>query len=140
MGILEQIKDIEDEMKRTQKNKATESHIGRLKAKLARLKSQLLEGDGGGGKSGPSFEVKKSGDVRVAIIGFPSAGKSTLLSKMTKTESARFTTLTCIPGIQLLDLPGIVEGASAGTERGVNSAARGRAANGRGALKKTERE
>lgn len=130
MGILEQIKDIEAEMARTQKNKATESHIGRLKAKLARLKTQLIEGDGGGGKSGPSFEVKKSGDVRVAIIGFPSAGKSTLLSTLTKTESAQaayeFTTLTCIPGvieyrgteIQLLDLPGIVEGAAQGTGRG----------------------
>lgn len=44
----------------------------------------------------------KSGDSRVAMIGFPSVGKSTLLSKITKTESVaanyEFTTLTCIPG------------------------------------------
>eukprot|EP00756_Hemistasia_phaeocysticola_P044798 Hpha_TRINITY_DN18586_c0_g1::TRINITY_DN18586_c0_g1_i1::g.195249::m.195249/K06944/K06944; uncharacterized protein len=131
MGILEQIKDIEAEMARTQKNKATESHIGRLKGKLARLKSQLItDAAGGGGPKGPQFEVKKSGDVRVSLIGFPSAGKSTLLSKLTKTQSAQaayeFTTLTCIPGvieyrdteIQLLDLPGIVEGAGSGTGRG----------------------
>eukprot|EP00659_Diplonema_papillatum_P005728 gene5728-8756_t len=131
MGILEQIKDIEHEMNRTQKNKATEGHLGRLKGKLARLRSQLLaDSMDTGGAKGPSFEVKKSGDVRVALIGFPSAGKSTLLGKVTRTQSEtaayEFTTLTCIPGvidykgteIQLLDLPGIVEGASEGRGRG----------------------
>ncbi|XP_051571344.1 developmentally-regulated GTP-binding protein 2 isoform X3 [Myxocyprinus asiaticus] len=72
----------------------------------------------------------KSGDARVALIGFPSVGKSTFLSLMTKTESEaasyEFTTLTCIPGviehkganIQLLDLPGIIEGAAQGKGRG----------------------
>jgi small GTP-binding protein len=72
----------------------------------------------------------KSGDARVALIGFPSVGKSTLLGKITKTESVaaayEFTTLTCIPGnieyhgatIQLLDLPGIIEGAAQGKGRG----------------------
>ncbi|KAJ7919023.1 P-loop containing nucleoside triphosphate hydrolase protein [Mycena leptocephala] len=73
---------------------------------------------------------QKAGDARVALIGFPSVGKSTLLSKTTHTASEvasyEFTTLTAIPGvieyqgarIQLLDLPGIVEGASQGRGRG----------------------
>jgi len=64
------------------------------------------------------------------MIGFPSVGKSTLLTKMTGTYSEaadyEFTTLTCIPGvynykgtkIQLLDLPGIIEGAKDGKGRG----------------------
>ena len=36
--ILEKIADIENEMARTQKNKATASHLGMLKAKLAKLR------------------------------------------------------------------------------------------------------
>lgn len=103
--------------------------------------------------------MSKVGDARVALIGFPSVGKSTLLQMLTGTESIaaayEFTTLTCIPGnimysmqcvcvrgnffhryqqitvltlhsrprykgtkIQLLDLPGIIEGAAHGKGRG----------------------
>ena len=36
--ILEKIADIENEMARTQKNKATAGHLGMLKAKLAKLR------------------------------------------------------------------------------------------------------
>lgn len=129
MGILEKIKEIEFEMGRTQKNKATEYHLGQLKAKLAKLRTQLQEPSAKGG-GGEGFEVQKYGDGRVALIGFPSVGKSTLLTLLTGTESEaaayEFTTLTCIPGvihyndakIQLLDLPGIIEGAAEGKGRG----------------------
>lgn len=118
-------------MKMTQKNKATNYHLGLLKGKLARLRAQLLEpGPGAGGGAGSGFDVSKSGDARIALVGFPSVGKSTFLSKVTKTKSEvasyAFTTLTAIPGvleyggaeIQLLDLPGIIEGASEGKGRG----------------------
>lgn len=72
MGIIDKIKAIEEEMARTQKNKATEHHLGLLKGKLARYRQQLLAdeaGSGGGGGSG--FEVAKSGDARVVLIGYP---------------------------------------------------------------------
>lgn len=130
MGILEKISEIEKEIARTQKNKATEYHLGLLKAKLAKYRGQLLEPPKSAGGKGEGFDVMKSGDARVALIGFPSVGKSTLLNKVTSTESSsadyEFTTLTCIPGvieykganIQLLDLPGIIEGASQGKGRG----------------------
>ncbi|WVQ93331.1 hypothetical protein IAU59_000399 [Kwoniella sp. CBS 9459] len=129
MGIVEKIDEIEKEMARTQKNKATEYHLGLLKAKLAKYRAQLLEPDKKGPK-GEGFDVMKSGDARVCMIGFPSVGKSTLLSKTTKTESVvgayEFTTLTAIPGVleyegarvQLLDLPGIVQDAAKGRGRG----------------------
>lgn len=134
MGIHEKIKELEDEMARTQKNKATEFHIGMLKAKIAKLKRSLIETPkksfGGKGGGGSGFDVKKSGDATVVFIGLPSVGKSTLLNALTgaksKTASYAFTTLTCIPGvmehrgaqIQLLDLPGIIAGAKEGKGRG----------------------
>lgn len=42
MGLLDKIKEIEAEIARTQKNKATEYHMGQLKAKLAKYRTQLL--------------------------------------------------------------------------------------------------
>ena len=82
-------KDIEEEMARTQKNKATNYHLGTLKAKLAKLRSELLieQSGGGGGGGGEGFDVARLGDARVALIGFPSVGKSTLLSTLTETSS-----------------------------------------------------
>merc|ERR1711998_743280 len=77
MGIVEKIKEIEHEMSRTQKNKATEGHLGSLKAKLAKLRRELLEVPKKG-PAGEGFDVMKSGDAQVALIGFPSVGKSTL--------------------------------------------------------------
>ncbi|KAG2160728.1 MAG: Uncharacterized protein AUREO_005660 [Aureobasidium pullulans] len=131
VNITEKIKEIEAEMARTQKNKATEYHLGLLKGKLARLRAQLLEpGPGAGGPGGEGFDVSKSGDARIALVGFPSVGKSTFMGKITKTKSEvaayAFTTLTAIPGvleyggaeIQILDLPGIIEGAAEGKGRG----------------------
>jgi ribosome-interacting GTPase 1 len=38
MGILEKIQEIEREISKTQKNKATEYHLGLLKAKLAKYR------------------------------------------------------------------------------------------------------
>ncbi len=71
MGILDKIKDIETEIARTQKNKATEHHLGMLKAKLAKYRTALLEPVGKSKGTGDGFEVTKAGDARVAMIGFP---------------------------------------------------------------------
>ena len=117
-------------MARTQKNKATEHHLGLLKAKLSKLRAELMAPDKGAGGKGEGFDVVKSGNACVSLVGFPSVGKSTYLNKVCGTKSAEsaheFTTLTCVPGmykyhdakIQLLDLPGIIEGASKGKGRG----------------------
>ena len=70
MSTLQKIAEIEAEMNRTQKNKATSGHLGLLKAKLAKLKRELImPKGGGGGKPGEGFEVTKAGDARVGLIG-----------------------------------------------------------------------
>ncbi len=122
--IEERIKEIEDEIKRTQKNKATEHHIGTLRAKIAKLKELGLKKSSK--QKGEGYSVKKEGDRTIVLVGFPSVGKSTLINKLTDAESKvaayEFTTLTAIPGmmkykntkIQVVDLPGIIEEASQG--------------------------
>ena len=127
MGVPEKIKAIQDEIGRTQLNKATEHHIGLLKAKIAKLKReqetiQIKKS----AKKSDGFDVKRTGDATVVFIGFPSVGKSTLLNILTGSKSSvgafQFTTTTVVPGvleyrgakIQMLDLPGIIKGASTG--------------------------
>ncbi|XP_065830898.1 developmentally-regulated GTP-binding protein 1-like [Oscarella lobularis] len=130
MSVLDRITEIEAEMARTQKNKATAFHLGMLKARLAKLRRELITPKGGGGGTGEGFDVAKTGDARIGFVGFPSVGKSTLMTNLagvySEVGSYEFTTLTTVPGvirykgakIQLLDLPGIIEGAKDGKGRG----------------------
>lgn len=127
--LNEKIAEFEEELRTTKYNKRTQRSVGLLKAKIARLRDERqkkatakIATDG--------FAVKKAGDATAALIGFPSAGKSTLLNKITDAESRvgayAFTTLKVIPGvlnykktrIQILDVPGLIEGASEGKGRG----------------------
>ena len=56
-------------MARTQRNKATMGHLGLLKARLAKLRRELIEPKGGGGGSGEGFDVAKTGDARIGFVG-----------------------------------------------------------------------
>ena len=129
MKANERIKEITEELANTKRHKGTERHIGLLLARRAKLQRELLERaskKGGGG----GYDIKKQGNATVVILGFPSVGKSTLISKLTDAKSKvaayEFTTLECIPGImrykgaqiQILDIPGIIEGAQEGKGRG----------------------
>jgi len=125
MGLEEEIREIEEEIAETPYNKSTEEHIGRLKAKLAQKKEKLETQQSSGG-GGYGYGVEKHGDATVALVGFPSAGKSTLLNALTNADSEvgsyEFTTLDVNPGmlkynganIQILDVPGLIEGAAGG--------------------------
>ena len=137
MAAEEKIKEIEDEIRRTPYNKATQKHIGVLKAKLARLRDNSDKRSGG--RTG-GFAVKKSGDATVVFVGYPSVGKSTLLNKLTNAESLvaayAFTTIDVVPGamdykgakIQIFDLPGVITGAHTDRGRGKEVLAVARAA------------
>ncbi len=114
-------------MARTQRNKATAQHLGLLKARLAKLRRELLTPKSGGGGPGEGFDVAKTGDARIGFvgkslllplqndypllilyflhclnIGFPSVGKSTLLTTLagvySEVAAYEFTTLTTVPG------------------------------------------
>ncbi|MFB6205674.1 MAG: OBG GTPase family GTP-binding protein [Haloglomus sp.] len=125
MGLEDEIEAIEEEIAETPYNKSTEAHIGRLKAKLAEKKEKLERQESGTGGGG-GYAVEKTGDATVALVGFPSVGKSTLLNALTNADSEvgsyDFTTLDVNPGmlqyrganIQLLDVPGLIEGAASG--------------------------
>lgn len=138
--IKMQIKRIEKEVRDTPHHKGTNRFIGLMRAKIAKLNDDLVDsgkksGKGGGG----GYSVKKQGDATVVLIGPPSAGKSTLINRLTNAESKvapyAFTTVTVVPGmlkyknayIQILDVPGLIENAKSGKGRGreVLSVARG---------------
>jgi small GTP-binding protein len=130
VAIEDEIKDIEEEIRKTPYNKASQHHIGKLKAKLSKLKAQQMKAAKVGKAQALGYGLRKSGDATVILVGFPSVGKSTLLNALTNAKSEvaayEFTTLTVVPGamnykgakIQLFDVPGLVSGAAAGKGRG----------------------
>ena len=124
-GELETLKE---EYSKTKYNKATNKHLGILRKKIAQVKRDIIEA--GKGHKGTGFFVKKTGDATVALMGFPSTGKSSIINALTNTKSKiaryEFTTTTVIPGImlyrdahiQIFDMPGIIENAHLGSGGG----------------------
>jgi len=125
MGIDDKIQDLEEKLEKTPVNKATEKERARLKSRIAELKEEKQQKQKGTGDTS-GYAVEKHGDATLALVGFPSVGKSTLLNALTNAESEtgayEFTTLNVEPGmmeyrgakIQILDVPGLIGGAAEG--------------------------
>ena len=125
MGIEDKIQSVKDKLQKTPVNKATEKERGRLKSRIAELEEEKQKKASGTGDT-YGYAVEKKGDATVALVGFPSVGKSSLLNEMTnadsETGSYEFTTLDVEPGmlkhkganIQILDVPGLIGGAADG--------------------------
>ncbi|MDE1823926.1 MAG: 50S ribosome-binding GTPase [Candidatus Micrarchaeota archaeon] len=125
--LSKKLEELQEEYSKTKYNKATNKHLGLLRAKIANIRKEMEQKHG---RKGTGFSVKKTGDATVALVGFPNAGKSSLLKKLTDVESKvadyAFTTIDVIPGmmgysganIQVLDLPGLIVGARIGKGEG----------------------
>lgn len=100
------------------KHKASEKVQMLLKTKISELTDQIEQEKAGPKKSAPgTFRIPRQGAGTVVLLGPPNAGKSMLLSKLTKAKpevaAYPFTTREPIPGmmdfenvrVQLVDLP-----------------------------------
>ncbi len=119
----QRLQELQEEYAKTKYNKATDKYLGILRAKIAKVKAEMREKKR---KKGVGYAAKKSGDATVVLVGPPNVGKSSLLKCLTNAETKvanyAFTTIDVIPGmlnydgvlIQMLDLPGLIEGAHIG--------------------------
>ena len=102
------------------KHKASEKVQAELKTKISELTDEIEQAKLGPKKAAPgTFKIQRQGAGQVVFLGPPNAGKSRLLTKLTKASPAvapyPFTTREPVPGmmdhedvrVQLVDLPPI---------------------------------
>ena len=130
-ALEQKLEELQKDYSKTKYNKATDKYLGILRSKMAKVRRELAEKKKA---KGSGFGVRKSGDATVVLVGFPNAGKSSLLRQLTGVQSKvadyAFTTLEVIPGmlnycgakIQVLDIPGLIEGAHIGKGAGTKVA------------------
>ncbi len=128
--IPEKIRALEKMYATVPKHKGTEKLRLQIKRKLSELRKELEKQQAQKKGGGYSFSVRKEGAAQIVLVGFPNVGKSSLLTKLTNADvdiaNYPFTTVEPIPGmmhhkdvqIQLVEVPGLVEGAALGKGMG----------------------
>jgi len=120
----EKLKALQDYLSSIPKHKGTENLVAQVRHQIATLKKEIEKEKELKRRitSGPSFNVKKEGDLQYVLIGFTKAGKSYLLNKLTKakTEYGERPYITTLPIagtlnyegvlIQLVDTPSVMIG------------------------------
>ncbi|MEM4005208.1 MAG: TGS domain-containing protein, partial [Desulfurococcaceae archaeon] len=104
------------------KHKGTERLREWATKRLAELREELEERKKKKAGARSSFFIEKEGDVQIAVVGPPNAGKSLLVKKLTNAKTIvadyPFSTLTPVPGMmkyndvyfQLIDTPALSQG------------------------------
>ena len=112
------------------KHKGTEKLVLQIKRRMSKLKKEEEAREAKKGTT-RGFNIKKEGAAQIVLVGPPNAGKSSFLKKMTKADvdigNYAFTTVELTPGmlpindiqIQLVEVPGIIDGVSAGKGMGL---------------------
>lgn len=117
----ERVRLLEEMLATIPKHKGTEKLQADLKTKLKETKAELQAEATAPKKVGKSFRFPRQGAGQVVIVGAPNAGKSRILSELTKAEPEvapyPFTTREPMPGmmpwqdvyVQLIDTPPITD-------------------------------
>ncbi|MEM1596640.1 MAG: TGS domain-containing protein [Desulfurococcaceae archaeon] len=120
--IEDKIKALEDFLSSVPKHKGTERLREWATKRLAELREELEERKKKKAGARSSFFIEKEGDVQIAVVGPPNAGKSLLVKKLTNAKTIvadyPFSTLTPVPGMmkyndvyfQLIDTPALSQG------------------------------
>jgi hypothetical protein len=125
----EKIAALEDLIGTVPKHKGTDKLRADLRRRLSQLRKEAIRKKKGG--RGDLYVVQKEGAARIALVGFPNSGKSSLLACLTKATPViaeyPISTLTPLPGmmpfediqIQIVDLPPIGNEATDGWVSGI---------------------
>ena len=115
----EKLRALEEMLSTIPKHKGTEKMQADIKRRISRIRETIQKKSGGKRRS--LYHIEREGAGQVVIIGPPNAGKSTLLSKLTRATpeigAYPYTTHKLLPGmmtfenvkIQLVDTPAISE-------------------------------
>ncbi len=120
----EKLKALQEYLSAIPKHKGTENVIAQVRHQIAKIKREIEREKEIKRRitSGPSFNVKKEGDLQYVLVGFTKSGKSTFLAKLTnaKVEYGERPFITTAPSagtlnykgvlIQLVDTPSLMEG------------------------------
>jgi len=118
----EKIAALEEMLRVIPKHKGTDHLQGDLKRRLSRLREDAQKESRSRKKSFDPYRVERQGAGQVVVLGGPNAGKSSLVSRLTKAQTQvtpyPFATTIPIPGmlsfedvpIQLVDLPPVATG------------------------------
>lgn len=130
-NLQERIQLLEEYISLVPKHKGVEKHLKQCKVTLSKLKTELAQEKMARKGTGEKWMVPKEGDAQICFVGFPNAGKTSLVNFLVGKDALEvadypFTTTrpqvgTIQPGgaqVQLVDLPALMEGSHEGNANG----------------------